>query len=335
MERTLRPALEKLKPFLEEPSITDLCFNHSNAFFVDRGEGMERVENPSIFDGEHELRAFVLDEISKSGRTWDAKLPFLDTIFFGTHRAHIAFPPLSRGGLCLSLRRLPSAFNINDPFTASNQAIARWRMTSAAFWFLKEAVLRKESILISGGTGSGKTTLLNDLLQFVPASERMIAIEDTAEIQPMHPHFIGLLSRNANADGCGAVSMRELVRQTLRMRPDRILIGECRGNEIFDLLQALNTGHRGSLCTIHSNSGADALKRAELLALMAAEGKVPLGLIRELIFRGIRWVAHLEKHAEGRRISSITGIDGIERETFLLRPVFPESQSAQMRPSLR
>jgi pilus assembly protein CpaF len=183
-------------------------------------------------------------------------------------------------------------------------------------------VQSNETILISGSTGSGKTTLLSDLLGFIPEQDRLIALEDTAEIRPGHPHFIGLLARAPNADGCGEVTIRDLIRQTLRMRPDRILLGECRGEEVLDLLQALNTGHRGTLATLHANSARDALRRIELLALLHSRSGVAPGWIRELLANGIQWVVHLDRIGGIRRIRSIIRVEGVERETLSCRPVY-------------
>jgi pilus assembly protein CpaF len=177
-----------------------------------------------------------------------------------------------------------------------------------------------------GGTGSGKTTLLNDLLAFTSEDERIIALEDTAEIHPIHAHFLSLLSRSANADGFGAVSLRDLLKQTLRMRPDRIVIGECRGDEVLDLLQALNTGHQGTLSTLHANSARDGLKRLELLALIGARGTIPSPLIKELISNGVQKIAFLKRRNGVRKIESVLAVHGMEREVILTKelciPIF-------------
>jgi pilus assembly protein CpaF len=197
---------------------------------------------------------------------------------------------------------------------------------------LTGAIDRHETMIIAGGTGSGKTTLLNDLLSFVPATERLIALEDTAEIHPSHPHFLSLLSRTSNADGFGAVALRDLLRQTLRMRPDRVLVGECRGDEVLDLLQALNTGHRGTLGTIHANSARDALRRIELLALLAAKGTIPSALIKELMAHGIQKLVFMERINGVRRIHTILQIEGREREIIFTRPIFSiENEPAHAR----
>jgi pilus assembly protein CpaF len=312
MERPLNPILSEL---LASPKITDLCFNRHDEIYLDQGRGFERLPLTSlIFHSENDYRNFILDEISKSGKVWDAKLPFLDTVFFGTHRAHVAFPPLSQHGISLSLRRLPQRSKLST-HEAQLKAAERWNNSSVGFALLVEAIEKKESIIFAGATGSGKTTLLNDLVAFIPAHERIITLEDTAELCPQHEHWLSLLSRTANADGFGEVKLRDLVKQTLRMKPDRILVGECRGDEVIDLLQALNTGHRGTLSTLHANSAKEAIKRLELLAMIAARGTIPSTLMRELIANGIQKIAFLSE----RKIESILQIEGFERDLIFSR----------------
>jgi len=322
MERTLNPILAEL---LASPKITDLCFNRHDEIYIDRGKGFERLPiSQLIFDTENEYRNFVLEEISQSGKSWDAKLPFLDTIFFGTHRAHIAFPPLSQQGIALSLRKLPTRSK-SSVTEAQLAAAKRWNASSVPFAMLVTAIEKQESIIFSGATGSGKTTLLNDLTGFIPSGERIITLEDTAELCPQHEHCLSLLSRTANADGFGVVTLRDLVKQTLRMKPDRIIVGECRSDEVIDLLQALNTGHRGTMSTIHANSAKDALKRLELLAMIAARGTIPSALMKELIANGIQKIVHLEE----RKIETILQIEGLEREVIFTRPVFVRASSSE------
>jgi len=324
MERTLNPILTEL---LVSNQITDLCFNRHDEIYFDRGFGFERLPlSPLMFHSEAEYRQFVLEEISRSGKVWDAKLPFLDTVFFGTHRAHIAFPPLSQQGISLSLRKLPTRSKISSE-TAQFTAVKRWSESSIPFAMLTMAMEKRESIIFSGATGSGKTTLLNDLTSFISPAERIITLEDTAELCPQHEHWLSLLSRTANADGIGTVGLRDLVRQTLRMKPDRIIVGECRGDEVIDLLQALNTGHRGTMSTLHANSARDALKRLELLAMIAAKGTIPPSLMKELIANGIQKIVHLES----RRIETILQIEGFERELIFTRPVYGPNHGAEIK----
>jgi len=310
---------EKLSRLLNDPLVTDLCFNHFHTLYLDRGQGMVLEQGSPIFASENEYRTFVLEQISLSGKTWDAKLPFVDTVFFQTHRAHIAFPPLAQFGIYLSLRRLPISRKLKQG-ESQDQARTRWKHSESLFELLAHAFQGRETLILAGATGCGKTTLLNDLLSFIPENERILALEDTAEIRPEHPHFLGLLTRVANADGFGSVSLHDLLRQTLRMRPDRILIGECRGDEVLDLLKALNTGHCGSLTTLHANSSRDALKRLELLALIAAKGTLPSHLIKELIVSGVQKIAYLSRDHEGKRsIQSVISLHGMEREVILTK----------------
>jgi pilus assembly protein CpaF len=318
MERTLSPALVQL---IECPSVTDLCFNRHDEIFFNRGDGFEKLASVEpVFQSESEYRKFILDEISRSGKTWDAKLPFLDAVFFGTHRAHVAFPPLSPHGISLSLRKLPTRQK-KGRHEAQQIAAQRWQSSSVPFAMLVDAVEKHETVILAGATGSGKTTLLNDLASFIPDQERIITLEDTAELCPQHPHWISLLSRTANADGFGAVTLRDLVKQTLRMKADRVLVGECRGDEVMDLLQALNTGHRGTLSTIHANSSREAIKRLELLAMIGSNGAIPLSLIRELIIHSIQKIAFVEN----KNIAGIIQLERLEREVFQTRTLYSNS----------
>jgi len=327
--------MSSLSTLLDDSLVTDICINRYDQIFVDRGLGLRLWEKSiEVFKTEAEYRTFVLENISLSGKTWDAKLPFLDTVFFHTHRAHIAFPPLAQFGIHLSLRKLPRRHDISQE-EGQTEARVRWKDSLEAFQLLVAATQSHETILIAGGTGSGKTTLLTDLLQFVSPHERIIALEDTAEIAPKHPHFLSLLSRTANADGFGVVTLRDLLRQTLRMRPDRVLLGECRGDEVMDLLQALNTGHRGTLCTLHANSARDAIRRIELLALLGAKGTIPSSLIKELIAHGIQKLVFLERVNGARIIQTILQIEGKERDIIFTRPVYAAEKNVETLEQLR
>lgn len=299
-----------LQSLLEDESITDITLNGGESVFVDRGQGMQVLSAEEFQKNqftEENLRHWVLARLSDAGKSWDARHPFADATLKTGHRLHVVFPPLCSCGLAVSIRRLS-------------------RKTSRCFWsteksypLLAQAVQRGESILISGSTGSGKTTLLRELLGEVPAHERIIALEDTPELSPNHPHFLSLLSRPPNSDGFGEVSLSSLLRQALRMRPDRILLGECRGAEVLDVLQSLNTGHRGTLATLHANSARDALRRVELLCLLAAKGTISSSLIRDLIAAGVQWVVHVARVDGQRRITEILRIEGKEGDVILLR----------------
>jgi pilus assembly protein CpaF len=315
---------EQIRPLLSDSSITDICINGTQGIFVDRGDGLT-LFNDAAFSSEI-LKAWALDLISEAGKSWDAKHPFVDGVIFPNHRLHIAFPPIAGPGILVSIRKLPDRKNENTRF--------RWA-DSPGFEILTAAVARGESMIVSGATGSGKTTLVNDLLSFVPANERILALEDTPELSPFHPHFIRLNSRSANADGYGEVSIRALLRQALRMRPDRIILGECRGGEVLDLLQTLNTGHHGALATLHANSPRDTLRRIELLCLLGSGSSLSISTIRELLACGIQWLVHTQRVGKDRKIHDITKVEGREKDTILLRPlVNNESDRSRVQPRI-
>jgi pilus assembly protein CpaF len=314
---------------LARPDVTDICLNGANEAFADWGAGLIPI---ALAEGERawteeQMRDWVLGQLALAGKSWDARHPFIDAALPSGHRLHVAFPPLARQGILVSLRRLASAGR--SPGSAPQaDGFSRWGR-SPLYARLRQAVREGDSILISGATGSGKTTLASDLLSEVPHHERMLALEDTPELSPPHPHFVSLTSRPPNADGFGEVTLRTLLKQALRMRPDRVILGECRGGEVLDLLQALNTGHRGSLATLHANSPRDALRRVELLCLLAAQGAVPISAIRELLSAGVQWVAQVRRVATGgsengvmhREIQELWHIEGREGDTILMRPV--------------
>jgi len=302
---------------LADPSATDICFS-IKGMTVDRGEGLREVT--PFTASEEEIRNWVLTQISRAGKSFDAKSPFTDLVIAPDsrvrfrHRLHALFPPLSPQGVLVSLRKLPEAGRAEKVWSGSPY-----------YPVLREIVRSQQTILISGSTGSGKTRLMNELLSEVDPNERILALEDTPELAPTHPQFFPLVSRTPNADGFGEVTLRTLLKQTLRMRPDRIVLGEIRGNEVLDLLQALNTGHQGTLATLHANTPRDALKRIEVLCLLAAGSSLPLGALRELLAGGIRWIAQVERTPEGRRVRELVEIAGREGDTILLRPKAPLS----------
>ena len=303
-----------LSRLLSVPQITDLCINGREGIFLDRGEGMTILpDTPDPPLSEENLRSWVLDQLSLVGKTWDAKHPFVDATLPTGHRLHAVFPPLAQQGILVSLRRLGRPM-------MEGQKGNRWNATPY-YPLLSEAFRRGNSILISGATGSGKTTLASDLLGEVSSHERIIALEDTQELAPNHSHFLSLVSRPPNPDGFGEVSLRTLLKQTLRMRPDRIVLGECRGAEVLELLQALNTGHHGGMATLHANSPREALRRIELLCLLASSGSVPIHCIRELLTLGIQWIVQVKREKGIRKIAELWKIEGREGDTILMRQV--------------
>lgn len=310
-----------LDSILKNPKITDICLNGTHSVFVDMGNGLEAFFPPPG-EGFQEggLKDWVLGQLSSCGKTWDAKFPFIDASLPTGHRVHIAFPPLTNRGIVVSLRRLPHSLSSQSDPDAALARQTRWK-NSPFYRLLQGATLRGETLLISGSTGSGKTTLATDLLSEVPKCERIVALEDTPELNPTHPHFVSLFSRPPNSDGFGEVTLRTLLRQTLRMRPDRIVLGECRGAEVLDLLQALNTGHKGGLGTLHANSCREALKRIELLCNLSGGGVLSQTTIRELLCQGVQWIAQVSRTPTGRRIVEVCKIEGREGDTILMRPI--------------
>ncbi|MFN7684239.1 MAG: CpaF family protein [Oligoflexia bacterium] len=308
---------------LEDPKATDICINGSSTF-IDRGAGLSILNSGTLDSAE--LKAWVLDVLARAGRSWDARAPFADAAW--THegrrfRVHVVFPPISDTKMLISIRRLA-----NPQLPGSTTS--RWTESSLSFDCLAGAFKKGESILIAGGTGSGKTTLAADLLSQVSSSERIIALEDTPELQPSHAHFVSLQARPPNADGFGEVTLRTLLRQALRMRPDRLVLGECRGAEVMDLLQALNTGHSGGIATLHANSPRDALRRVETLALLSGTEGLSIAVIREWIASGIQWVAQVERGDDGsRRIREIAQVCGIESGVLVLRSLNSEAALQQ------
>lgn len=285
---------------------TDFCLEGNKLFAYTPQGGWQPVACEASEDS---LRNWLLAALSAVGKTWDAKHPFLDACLKTGHRVHVAFPPVA-AALLVSFRKLPQR-------EATSGFQKRWGHCLWAPPLLKK-LKQGDSLLISGATGSGKTTLLNDLISEISFQERLIALEDTPELAPCHPHFISLLSRPPNPDGFGEVSLRTLLKQSLRMRPDRLFLGECRGAEVLELLQALNTGHRGAMATLHAHSCRDALRRLELLCLLApGASHLPLSFIRELVSVGIQALVHVEN----RHIVSMSEIAGKEGDIVLLRPL--------------
>ena len=313
-----------LQELLQNPQLTDLCINGYRDVFADLGKGFEPLSqklNHPLWLSEDELRNWVLHQLSLAGKTWDARHPFADATLPSGHRLHVAFPPLSHPGILVSIRRLGSSSQ-----ASKGDPRVRWKQSLGYYNILKLAVTQGETVLISGATGSGKTTLANDLLGEVSARERILILEDTPELFPPHPHFVRLVSRPPNPDGFGEVTLRTLMKQALRMRPDRLILGECRGEEVFELLQALNTGHRGTLTTLHSNSPRDALRRIELLCALHSSQSLPIGSLRELIVSGVQWIAQVDGTSKPERmIRELCRVEGREGDTILLRPMVQPS----------
>jgi pilus assembly protein CpaF len=285
--------LGPLEELLSDPAVEEVMVNRPDEVYVER---QGRIERTGVrFESETALRDAIERILAPVGRRVDELNPMADARLGDGSRVNVIIPPLAVDGPALSIRRFTAARPDPDELVRSGTLTAGLRD------LLAQAVRDRRSILISGGTGAGKTTLLNALSAYIGPHERVVTIEDAAELRLRQPHVVRLESRPASVEGRGEVTIRGLLRNALRMRPDRIVIGEVRGAEAFDLLTALNTGHDGALSTVHANSPQDALRRLETLALMAGLG-LPHEAIREQVMRGVDLVAHLVRHRDGRRV---------------------------------
>jgi pilus assembly protein CpaF len=292
--------LGPLEPLMEDPEVEEIMVNGLGAVHVERRGRI--VETEVSFGSEEELMHTIERILSPLGRRVDEAAPLVDARLPDGSRVNCVIPPLSLDGPLLTIRRFRRlAFNADD-------LVRNGTISADAMSFLKERVESRTNVVVSGGTGSGKTTLLNVLSSFVEHAGRIITIEDAAELRLQQPHVLRLESRPPNVEGRGEVTIRQLVRNALRMRPDRIIVGEVRGAEALDMLQALNSGHAGSMTTVHSNSAADALRRIETLALMA-DVALPHVAIRQQLASALDMVVHLERTAGGsRRVAEIVEV---------------------------
>src|ERR671936_191822 len=303
-----------LEPFLRDDSITEVMCNSYDRIYVERNGKIERT-TATFADNAHLLR--IIDKIvSQVGRRVDEASPMVDARLPDGSRVNAIIPPLALNGPTLTIRKFS-----RDPYTM-NDLINFGTISPKAAQFLSACVHGKLNILISGGTGTGKTTTLNAMSAFIPNDERIVTIEDAAELQLQQEHVITLESRPPNIEGSGEVRIRELVRNALRMRPDRIIVGEVRGPETLDMLQAMNTGHEGSLTTIHANSPRDALSRLETL-VMTAGVELPHRAIREQISSAFTLLVQMARLVDGsRRITHITEVLRMESDVITLQDVF-------------
>jgi len=303
-----------IEPLLNDPDITEIMVNGHDEVFVER---FGIIEDTNVhFEDEAHLRRIIERIVSPLGRRVDETMPMVDARLPSGYRVNATIPPLSLDGPILTIRK----FAVR-PFTAQD-LIANSTMSVQLVSFLKACVEAKINIVISGGTGSGKTTLLNVLSAFIPSHERIITIEDTAELQLHQRHVVRLEKRPPNIEMKGEITIRQLVINSLRMRPDRIVVGECRGGEALDMLQAMNTGHDGSMTTIHSNGPRDALRRIETMVLMAGMD-LPLKAIREQVAASIQLVVHIERLRDGtRKVVQVSEVQGMENETLVMQDIF-------------
>ncbi|WP_407335235.1 CpaF family protein [Dietzia kunjamensis] len=313
--------LEKL---LDDPEITEIMVNGPDMIFVERAGQLTR--HPSRFASEEHLRQVIERIVSRIGRRVDESSPLVDARLADGSRVNAVIPPLAVNGSSLTIRKFSK-----DPFKV-HDLIRFGTLTPEMSELLQACVEARLNIIVSGGTGSGKTTLLNVLSSYIPEGERIVTIEDAVELQLQQDHVVRLESRPANIEGRGEITIRELVRNSLRMRPDRIVVGEVRGGETLDMLQAMNTGHDGSLSTVHSNSPRDAIARLETLVLMAGMD-LPLRAIREQIASAVDVIIQLTRLRDGtRRVTAVTEVQGMEGQTVTLQDAFLFDYSAGLGP---
>ncbi|MBP3946757.1 ATPase, T2SS/T4P/T4SS family [Psychrobacter sp. K31L] len=311
--------LGPLECFLADKDVSEIMVNSANEIYIEK-KGKIYLSG-AAFSSDQAVLDIIERIVSPIGRRIDESSPMVDARLKDGSRVNAIIPPLALKGPTITIRKFPEKRLIVKDLVDMNSVSADMAD------FLESCVLHKRNIIISGGTGSGKTTLLNVLSNFIPNGERIITIEDAAELKLDHDHLISLESRPANAEGKGSVTIRDLVKNSLRMRPDRIVVGECRGAESLDMLQAMNTGHEGSLTTLHANTPRDALSRLETLVLMAGMD-LPLQAIREQIVSAIDIIVQQTRFACGsRKITHITEVTGIEGNTIQLQDIFKYSKS--------
>lgn len=305
--------LDILQELIDDPEVTEIMVNGAGRIFVEKHGRMELWDRR--FEAVEQLEDIIQQIVSRVNRVVNVSSPIVDARLEDGSRVHVVLPPVALDGPAVTIRKFP------EPITME-KLLKYGALTQEAAEFLRRLVEARYNIFISGGTSSGKTTFLNALSTFIPRGERVITIEDSAELQIVHvPNLVRLETRNANTEGEGEVTMSQLIRAALRMRPDRIIVGEVRGKETLDMLQAMNTGHDGSLSTGHGNSARDMLSRLETMVLMAAE--LPLEAIRQQISSAVDVMVHLGRLRDGsRKVLSISEIGGWENGNIQLRDLF-------------
>ena len=313
-----------LEPLLRDPEVTEIMVNRYDLIYVERAG---KIHPTTLrFSSEKHLREIIDRIVSRIGRRVDEASPMVDARLPDGSRVNAVVPPIAIDGSSLTIRKFSK-----EPFTVDD-LVAMGTLTEAAVDVLRACVRGRLNILISGGTGSGKTTTLNVMSSFIPDDERIITIEDAAELRLSQPHVVRLEARPANVEGAGAVSIRDLVRNSLRMRPDRIIVGEVRDAAALDMLQAMNTGHDGSLSTVHANNPRDALSRIETMVLTAGLD-LPVRVIREQIVHAMQLVVHESRLRDGsRHITQISEVVGIDQDTILMQDLFEFEYSHRAEP---
>lgn len=316
-----------LGKIIEDKSITEVMINGYDCIFVERGGRLQRLEER--FESQERLRNIITRFVQDMGRSVNESNPIVDTRLADGSRVNVVLDPVALNGPIVTIRRFP------EEGMTIQKLIDYGSITTEAAVFLEKLVRAKYNIFISGGTGSGKTTFLNALSNYIPADERVITIEDSAELQIRNvPNLVRLETRNANSTGAGEINMRDLIKSALRMRPERIVVGEVRGAEALDMLQAMNTGHDGSLSTGHANSAHDMLSRLETMVLSGSPG-LPLEAIRQQIASAVDIIIHLSRMRDKTRktmeISEVVGLD--EKGRIILNPIykFEEDENTTVR----
>lgn len=309
-----------LQRYLDDPSVTEIMVNRADQIYVERNGHLFLTDTK--FSNEEALRRVIERIVTRIGRRIDESSPLVDARLADGSRVNAIIPPLAVNGASLTIRKFG-----REALTVQ-KLISFGSLSPEMAELLQACVLAKMNIIVSGGTGTGKTTMLNVLSSFIPATDRIVTIEDAVELQLQQDHVVRLESRPANIEGKGEVSIRDLVRNSLRMRPDRIVVGEVRGGESLDMLQAMNTGHDGSISTVHANSPRDAVARLETLVLMAGMD-LPLRAIREQIASAVNLIVHISRLRDGtRRVTHITEVQGMEGDIVTLQDAFVFDYSA-------
>ncbi|MFA6562124.1 MAG: ATPase, T2SS/T4P/T4SS family [Verrucomicrobiia bacterium] len=306
--------LGPLDDLLDDNDITEIMVNGPDKIYVERRGKIQLTERTFVDDAQ--VLAIIERIVAPIGKRIDESSPYVDARLADGSRVNAIIAPLSLKGPTITIRKFAKT-----PFTVAD-LVRFGTMTDQVADFMRICVLLRKNIIISGGTGSGKTTLLNVLSNYLPKDERIVTIEDTAELRLNQPHVVSLEARPANIEGRGAVTIRDLVRNALRMRPDRIVVGECRGGESLDMLQAMNTGHDGSLTTVHSNSPRDTISRMETMVLMAGMD-LPSRAIREQIAAAVDIICHTDRLSDGtRRVTKISEVTGMEKDVIVMQDMF-------------
>ena len=306
--------LGPLEPLLKDPTVSDILVNGFDNVYVERGGRLQET-NVRFKDQAH-VRMIIDRIVSNIGRRIDDSSPIVDARLDDGSRVCAVIPPLSLIGPVMSIRRF------GKKLLSTEDLLKNETLTTGMLDFLSGCVEARLNVVVSGGSGSGKTTMLNTLSRFIPEEERVVTIEDTAELQLQQSHVVRLETRPMNIEGAGAITQRDLVINALRMRPDRIIIGECRGPEALDMMQAMNTGHDGSMTTTHANSARDAFSRLETMVMMASQ-HIPDKVIRQMLTSAVHIVVHTQRLVDGaRRVTNISEVSGIEDEQITLTNLF-------------